>query len=196
MKRILIQHLIELEDLMGGDGNGIYVPGTSAIYKNMYMSKLLEKHFDTPCMIHTRRATGDNVNTENSHPFVYKGVVLMHNGWAEDFLEPQNKPDSFNLLHYWRDHPALDLMDLKWVGNIIFYDVGSKMIWFYLKKVMMHVVLDDGTVIATSQLTPALEGNIKWHKEFGPGIYYAKFFNNFINSLDAKSNRKAGFEND
>lgn len=176
VERVLQLHMHDLEDAMGGDGNGIWMPTAEPdkqFIKSFNMSKLWQG-MQEPFMFHTRRATGHNVTEENCHPFDYKNAVLMHNGVASAYTTPATRADTFNLLKSWQDS-GKRLTDMSWSGNIIAYDKARTKIDIIIKNNLERVTLKDGTVIVTSQLTPALHGLIENRETLNSGLYEAHF---------------------
>lgn len=182
-------HMHDLENAMGGDGNGLWMPEANDDRK-LVRSENIEELWDNmqaPFMFHTRRATGNNVTVENMHPYDYKGVVLMHNGFASQFTVPATKSDTLNLLEKWRDEHEKDdkktILDYSWHGNIIIYDKDQKDLKFYVKNTLEELTLIDDTKIVTSQITPALHGFIKEKKTIRDAVFKSQFDNPLVEKV-------------
>lgn len=93
----------ELEEPLNGDGFGIgwYVPDVSPepvtfvsvnpAWSNRNLRNLAPK-IRTECMIaHVRAASVGEVSESNCHPFLYKNLLMAHNGGIEEFQKVKRK---------------------------------------------------------------------------------------------------------
>ena len=189
---LLKKHAIELEGILGGHGNGIFLLESKKIYKSFDCNKIANHINAEPFFFHTRYATGNNISVKNCHPFTYQEYVFMHNGTCKQYTFPKNHPDSYNLLKYYVDSNGKQIDNLNWKGNLIFYNKELDLIYFYLKRnkyndsALTYVKFIDGSVILTSQLTACLAKSklIKSSIVLDRGIYVGQFYSDKIELIE------------
>lgn len=94
----LLMLLVNMEDALGGDGNGVsihYPNGDYYILKDHREANYFFRYFEeikqhllngaTIVQMHARLSTGgSSLNHDNLHPFVHNGIIGAHNGTIED----------------------------------------------------------------------------------------------------------------
>lgn len=69
----------------GKDATGIYTPSTGIIKDNIEARKFIPNNFnnikeDSLLLAHVRQKTSGANTSDNAHPFINNGIVLLHNG--------------------------------------------------------------------------------------------------------------------
>lgn len=192
IKHVIRQHMLDLDHSLGGMGCGLWLPkykfGKRSLIKRMKAVSIL-KRTRYPFFFHTRLATSGNVCIRNCHPWIHKHVVLMHNGFAWQYVNPPTNSDSYNLLIAWQRQQT-DLSTMAWHGNIITYDKTDGVIRCYIQNSMEKVTLHDGTVLITSQLTPSIDPYCDAVETLHAGVYEARFYNGdvtYVRDMPAES---------
>lgn len=114
-------------------------------------SKFVSKHFPSARYIigHTRKATRGDISWDNSHPFSYKGITLVHNGNLSntyDFKNMQYDVDSQYIPQILSESESVAdaLSKMSGAFALVWYDAkdkslniarnGERSLWFYVHK--------------------------------------------------------------